>query len=159
LRHHRPDRGLARQGPAQEGGRGGRGRRAHRDGARRRLPGHRPAAAGGRQRSVTRLLFTAGSAVALIFFVAFVVRRLLRSRSRGLSIRMQFFVALASIVGAFALGLGLLVLDRLEARTTVIAEGTAREEAEAIAALVGSEMDARGVGLLDVARKYAAANR
>jgi two-component system, OmpR family, sensor histidine kinase CreC len=106
---------------------------------------------------VTRVLVTAGSAVALILFVAFIVARLLRSRSRGLSIRMQFFLALASIVGAFALGLGLLVLDRLEARTTNITEGTAREEAEAIAALVGSEMDARGVGLEDVARKYAAA--
>ncbi len=106
---------------------------------------------------MTRLLLTAGSAVALIFFVAFVVSRLLRSRSRGLSIRMQFFLALASIVGAFALGLGLLVLDRLEARTTLIAEGTAREEAEAIAALVGGEMDARSVGLDEVARKYAAA--
>ena len=96
---------------------------------------------------MTRLLFSAGSAVALIFFVAFIVSRLLRSRVRGLSIRMQFFLALASIVGAFALGLGLLVLDRLEARTTLIAEGTAREEAEAIAALVGGEMDGRGVGL------------
>jgi signal transduction histidine kinase len=104
---------------------------------------------------VTRLLFTAGSAVALIFFVAFVVSRLLRSRSRGLSIRMQFFVALASIVGAFAFGLGVLVLDRLEARTTRIAEDTAREEAEAIAALVASELDARGAGLEEVARKYA----
>jgi signal transduction histidine kinase len=108
---------------------------------------------------VTRVLVTAGSAVALIVFVAFVVSRLLRSRSRGLSIRMQFFLALASMVGAFALGLGLLVLDRLEARTTLIAEGTAGEEAEAVAALVGSEMDARGVGLEDVARKYATASR
>ncbi len=103
-----------------------------------------------------RVLFTAGSAVALIVFVAFIVSRLLRSRVRGLSIRMQFFLALASIVGAFALGLGLLVLDRLEARTTLIAEGTAREEAEAIAALVGSEMDTRDVDLAEVARRYAA---
>ena len=94
--------------------------------------------------------------MALIFFVAFVVSRLLRARSRGFSIRMQFFLALASIVGAFALGLGLLVLDRLEARTTLIAEGTAHEEAEAIAAVVGSEIDARGVGLAEVARRYAA---
>ena len=49
------------------------------------------------------------------------------------------------------------MLDRLEARTTLIAEGAARDEAEAIAALVGSEMDARGVGLEEIAkRKYAA---
>jgi two-component system, OmpR family, sensor histidine kinase CreC len=106
---------------------------------------------------MTRLLVTAGSAVALIFFVAFIVSRILRSRSRGFSIRMQFFLALASIVGAFALGLGLLVLDRLDARTTLIAEGAARDEAEAIAALVGGEMDTRGVGLDEVGRKYAAA--
>jgi signal transduction histidine kinase len=104
-----------------------------------------------------RLLVTASSAVALIFFVAFIVSRLLRSRSRGFSIRMQFFLALASIVGAFALGLGLLVLDRLEARTTLITEGAARDEAEAIAALVGSEMDGRGAPLDEIGRKYAEA--
>lgn len=104
-----------------------------------------------------RLFVTASSAVALIFFVAFIVSRLLRSRSRGFSIRMQFFLALASIVGAFALGLGLLVLDRLEARTTLITEGAARDEAEAIAALVGREMDARGAPLDEIGRKYAEA--
>jgi signal transduction histidine kinase len=104
-------------------------------------------------------MVTAGSAVALILFVAFIVSRLIRSRSRGFSIRMQFFLALASIVGAFALGLGLLVLDRLEARTTLIAEGTARDEAEAVAALVGSEIDARGIGLDEVGRKYTAARK
>lgn len=104
-----------------------------------------------------RLVVTASSAVALIFFVAFIVSRLLRSRSRGFSIRMQFFLALASIVGAFALGLGLLVLDRLEARTTLIAEGAARDEAEAIAALVSGEMDGRGASLDEIGRRYAAA--
>ena len=106
---------------------------------------------------MSRLVVTAASAVALIFFVAFIVARLLRSRRRGFSIRMQFFLALASIVGAFALGLGLLVLDRLEARTTLIAEGAARDEAEAIAALLGSEMDARGVRLDEVWPRYASA--
>ena len=106
---------------------------------------------------MSRLLVTASSAIALIFFVAFIVARVVRSRSRGFSIRMQFFLALASIVGAFALGVGVLVLERLEARTTDIAKGAARDEAEAIAALVGSEMDGRSVGLDDVARKYAAA--
>jgi signal transduction histidine kinase len=105
---------------------------------------------------VTRFFLTAGSAVGLIVFVAFVVSRLLRSISRGLSIRLQFFIALASIVGAFALGLGLLVLDRLEARTTRIAEGTAREEAEAIAALVASELEARDLTIDDVAKRFAA---
>lgn len=106
---------------------------------------------------MSRLIITASSAVALIFFVAFIVSRLLRSRSRGFSIRMQLFLALASIVGAFALGLGVLVLDRLEARTTLITEGAARDEAEAIAALVGSEIEARDAPLLEIGRKYAAA--
>lgn len=106
---------------------------------------------------MTRVLITASSAVGLIVFVAFIVSRLLRARSRGFSVRMQFFLALASIVGAFALGLGLLVLDRLEARTTLIAEGAAHDEAEAIAAMVGGEMDSREVDLHDLGRKYAAA--
>jgi two-component system sensor histidine kinase CreC len=107
---------------------------------------------------VTRLFITAGTAIALILFVAFVASRLMRARSHGVSIRMQFFLALASIVGAFALGLGLLVLDRLEARTTLITEGAAGEEASAIATLVASEMDVRGVSLEEVGRKYAAAS-
>jgi two-component system, OmpR family, sensor histidine kinase CreC len=106
---------------------------------------------------VTRLFITAGTAIALILFVAFVASRLMRARSHGLSIRMQFFLALASIVGAFSLGLGLLVLDRLEARTTQISEGAAGEEAGAIAALLGSEIDIRGVSLEELGRKYAAA--
>lgn len=105
-----------------------------------------------------RVFVTGGSAIALIFFVAFVASRLMRARSQGTSIRMQFFLALASTVGAFALGLGLLVLDRLEARTTLITEGAAAEEAQAIAAFVGSEIDVRGAGLEDVGRKYAAAH-
>ena len=105
-----------------------------------------------------RVLITGGSAIALIFFVAFIASRLMRARSQGTSIRMQFFLALASTVGAFALGLGLLVLDRLEARTTLITEGAAAEEAQAIAAFVGSEIDVRGAGLEDVGRKYAAAH-
>jgi signal transduction histidine kinase len=106
---------------------------------------------------VTRLFVTAATAIALIFFVAFVASRLLRARSQGFSIRMQFFLALASIVGAFSLGLGLLVLDRLEARTTLISEGAAGEEASAMATLLASEIDVRGVTLEEVGRKYAVA--
>ena len=104
---------------------------------------------------MTRLLVSSASAIFLILFVAFVAARLVRSRTAGLSIRMQLFLALASIVGAFAFGLGVLVLDRLEARTTLIAEGAARDEAEAIATLVACEIEARGVGLDDVAKRYA----
>ncbi len=111
---------------------------------------------------MSRLLVTSASAIALIFFVAFVASRLLAARSKGFSIRLQFFLALASMVGAFAIGLGVLVLDRLEARTTLITQGAAGEEAQAIAALVGSEIEAlesRKLGFEEVARRYAAAPR
>jgi len=111
---------------------------------------------------VTRVFVTSASAIALIFFVAFIASRLIVARSKGFSIRLQFFLALASMVGAFALGLGLLVLDRLEARTTLITQGAAGEEAEAIAALVGSEIEAlegRNLGFQEVARRYAATPR
>ena len=53
-----------------------------------------------------RLVAVAVSAILLILFVAFIVSRLMRTRSRGMSIRMQVFLALAVIVGTFAFGLG-----------------------------------------------------
>ena len=65
-------------------------------------------------------LLIALSSFGLILFVAFVGARLLRSRTAGLSIRMQVFIALASIVGAFAFGVGVLVLDRVKARATLL---------------------------------------
>ena len=51
-----------------------------------------------------RMIIVAAAAVGLILFVAFVVSRLLRTRTRGMSIRMQVFLALSVIVGAFAFG-------------------------------------------------------
>jgi two-component system sensor histidine kinase CreC len=96
--------------------------------------------------SLRGLLFVVG-AIGLILFATFVASRLLRARRSGLSIRMQVFLALAVIVGAFGVGLGVLVVDRLEARTTLLAESAAREEAQLIAALVGSEVRSRGGGL------------
>ncbi len=104
-----------------------------------------------------RVFITGGSAIALIFFVAFVASRLMRARSQGTSIRMQFFLALASTVGAFALGLGLLVLDRLEARTTLITEAR-RPRGPGHRRLRREQIDVRGAGLEDVGRKYAAAH-
>lgn len=100
-----------------------------------------------------RLLVAAAGAIGLILLVAFVAARLSRWRTAGVSIRMQVFLALAGIVGAFALGLGLLVLDRVEARAALLAESAARDEAMAIAAIVMGEMEARGVGLPEVASK------
>ena len=56
---------------------------------------------------MTRLIVVASASIGLILFVAFVVSRLLQIRTRGMSIRMQVFLALAVIVGTFAFGLGL----------------------------------------------------
>ncbi|MFO0547628.1 MAG: ATP-binding protein [Polyangiaceae bacterium] len=98
------------------------------------------------------LLLIAISSIALILFMAFVASRLVRSRKAGLSIRMQVFLALAGIVGTFALGVGLLVVDRVKARATMLAEESARSEATAIAALVRNEIEVRDKSLDEVAR-------
>lgn len=88
-----------------------------------------------------RLLAVASGAILLILFVAFVVSRLLRTPSRGMSIRMQVFLALAVIVGAFAFGLGLMVIDRIEARAVMLATQAAKDEAGAIAGILAGELD------------------
>jgi len=100
-----------------------------------------------------RLIIAVVGAIGLILFVAFISARLVRSRTAGMSIRMQVFLALALIVGAFAFGLGVLVIDRIEARATLLAEESARAEASAIAALVAAEMHAQGRGLAEIARE------
>jgi hypothetical protein len=79
---------------------------------------------------VIRLIVVAAAAIGLILFAAFVVARLLESRTRGMSIRMQVFLALALIVGAFAFGLGLMVIDRIEARAVRLATQSAEDEAQ-----------------------------
>ncbi len=104
------------------------------------------------------LLLFAGGGIALILFVAFVAARLLRSRTAGMSIRMQIFIALAAIVGAFALGLGLLVIDRVKARATLLAEESARAEASAVAAIVGNEIEVKGRSLEEVGRDLGGAS-
>jgi two-component system, OmpR family, sensor histidine kinase CreC len=91
-----------------------------------------------------RLMAVAVSAILLILFVAFVVSRLVRTRSRGMSIRMQVFLALAVIVGAFAFGLGIMVIDRIEARAVRLATQAASDEAAAIAGIVAGELDRTG---------------
>ncbi len=99
------------------------------------------------------------AAAGLIFFVAFVGSRLARARKAGVSIRMQMFIALAVIVGAFALGLGVLVLDRIEARATLLAEESARDEAATVAAIALGEMEPAGATLEDLAKKLEVARR
>jgi two-component system, OmpR family, sensor histidine kinase CreC len=93
---------------------------------------------------VIRLVTVAAGAILLILFVAFVVSRLLRTRSRGMSIRMQVFLALAVIVGSFAFGLGVMVIDRIEARAVMLATQAAEDEAGAIAGILAGELDRTG---------------
>jgi two-component system, OmpR family, sensor histidine kinase CreC len=100
---------------------------------------------------VIRLVIVAAASMGLIVLVAFIATRLVRSRRRGLSIRMQVFIALASVIGAFAFGLGLMVLDRIEARGQRFAADSADEKARVIANLLGAELAARGTDLLDLA--------
>lgn len=90
---------------------------------------------------MTRLLVTSLAAVGLILFVTFVAARLIRSRTRGFSVRMQVFLALAFIVGGFSFGLGLLVVDRVEARAVRLARAAAAEEARMVAAILSSELE------------------
>ncbi len=98
-----------------------------------------------------RLLVVASASIGLILLVGFISTRLVRSRSRGLSIRLQVFIALASIVGAFALGLGVMVLDRIDARAQRFGGTAAAEQAELVAQLVGSEMTAHATDLGQIA--------
>ncbi len=102
---------------------------------------------------MTRLVIVALASLGLMLFVAFVVSRLLETRTRGLSIRMQVFLALGLIVGVFAFGLGLLVVDRVEARAKRLASESARDEASTIAGIVQSEMERTGGALEDVAHQ------
>lgn len=102
---------------------------------------------------MTRLVVVAAASMGLILLVAFIASRLVRSRRRGLSIRMQVFIALASIVGAFAFGLGLMVMDRIEARAHRFANEAATDKAAVVARLVGAEMEHYGVGLMEIARR------
>ncbi|AKT41890.1 histidine kinase dimerization/phospho-acceptor domain-containing protein [Chondromyces crocatus] len=97
-----------------------------------------------------RLVITAAAAICLILLVAIFVSRLVRTRTAGMSVRMQIFIALGAVIGAFALGLGVLVIDRIEARARFLAEGSARDEAAVFAAVVAMEIETRGVRLEDV---------
>lgn len=86
-------------------------------------------------------LYIAGIAcIGLIALLTLIASRLIQSRRRGLSVRMQIFLALACIVGAFAFGLGILVVDRVETRAERLALAAAKEEANTVAAILESEM-------------------
>ncbi|MCC6665735.1 MAG: GHKL domain-containing protein [Polyangiaceae bacterium] len=100
---------------------------------------------------MTRLIVVAAAAIGLILFAAFVVARLLATRTRGLSIRMQVFVALALIVGAFAFGLGIMVIDRIEARAVRLANQAALDESAVVAGIFGAEMDRGNLRIEEIA--------
>jgi two-component system sensor histidine kinase CreC len=98
------------------------------------------------------MIIVTAAAIGLILFVSFITARLIKARTAGMSIRMQIFLALSLIVGAFAFGLGLMVLDRVKARADLVGSDAARGEAQTVAALVAAEMEARQSSLQDVAQ-------
>ncbi|MEZ4442457.1 MAG: ATP-binding protein [Polyangiaceae bacterium] len=100
-----------------------------------------------------QMIAVAAGSIGLIVFVSFIAARLVRSRRTGMSIRMQVFLALALIVGAFAFGLGLMVLDRVKARADLVGEEAALGEARVIAALVTAEMESSDATLAEVAKR------
>src|SRR5215208_2713124 len=68
-----------------------------------------------------------------------------------MSIRMQVFLALAVVVGAFAFGLGIMVIDRIEARAVRLATQAAEDEAAAIAGILAGDIDRTGVDVEAIA--------
>ena len=100
---------------------------------------------------MTRLIIVAAAAIALILFAAFIAARLLATRTRGLSIRMQIFLALALIVGAFAFGLGIMVIDRIEARAVRLANQAALDESAIVAGIFGAEIDRGNLRVEEIA--------
>jgi two-component system sensor histidine kinase CreC len=88
--------------------------------------------------------------VVLVLFATFLASRLVRARRAGMSIRLQLFLALAVLVSAFSLGLGLLVLNRIDARARLLAEDAAHEETLVLATIVENEL-AQGRSLDEVA--------
>lgn len=77
--------------------------------------------------------------LALLAFLGFVLSRLYRSLRRGLSIRMQVFVAMAAVSGVFAALLGVIAVQRLELRAARLFAEVAQEDAELLARLVAAD--------------------
>lgn len=102
-----------------------------------------------------RLIVVTAAAIAAILCVAFVASRVARSRHSGLSIRLQVFLALAMIIGAFAGGLGVMVLDRVQARAVRFATQAADDEARTVARLLAGELSRRNLALDELAPQLA----
>ena len=76
--------------------------------------------------------------VVLLLFSGFVLLRLLRSVRRGLSIRMQVFVAMTAVSGGFAALLGVIAVQRLELRAARLFTEVAKEHAELLARVLAA---------------------
>jgi signal transduction histidine kinase len=76
--------------------------------------------------------------VLLLCFSGFVLLRLLRSVRRGLSIRMQVFVAMTAVSGGFAALLGVIAVQRLELRAARLFTEVAKEHAELLARVLAA---------------------
>jgi two-component system sensor histidine kinase CreC len=100
-----------------------------------------------------RLIVVAAGAIGAILFVAFIASRLARSRRAGLSIRLQVFLALAAVVGAFAGGLGIMVMDRVQARAVRFANQAAADEARSIANILSGQLERGGPSLGELAHE------
>jgi signal transduction histidine kinase len=88
-----------------------------------------------------------------MLFVAFVVARWLHTRTHGMSVRMQVFFALALIVGAFSAGLGVLVVDRVEARGVRLATQAAEDEVAALTGILVADIARSSGDLAPVATR------
>jgi two-component system sensor histidine kinase CreC len=104
---------------------------------------------------MARLIVVAAAAIGAILFVAFIASRLARSRRSGLSIRLQVFLALAAVVGAFAGGLGVMVIDRVQARAVRLSNQAASDEARSIANLLSGQLERGGPDLPELAAELA----
>lgn len=103
---------------------------------------------------MTRLIIVAAASIGIILFAAFIIARLAQTRTRGMSVRMQVFLALAGIVGTFAFGLGLMVIDRIEARAVRLSTQAARDEGATIAGMLAGDMLRTGTNLDTVVSRF-----
>jgi len=98
-------------------------------------------------------VISGAAGVGLILFFTLIVSRLIQSRQRGLSVRMQIFLALGSIVGALSVGLGILVIDRVNSRADRLAIAAATDETHALAGILESEMARTGISFSVLAQQ------
>jgi two-component system, OmpR family, sensor histidine kinase CreC len=101
---------------------------------------------------VLRLVVVAGAAIGLILFAAYIISRIAIARTRGLSVRLQVFLALAAIIGTFSFGLGIMVIDRVGARAARVAREASDGEARAVSGMIQAEMSRTGLSLSEIAR-------